>query len=868
MNSAPHDKKPPRWADRFLEWYCDPSLLEEIQGDAHELFHRTATQNEGRARRLFAWNVIRFFRLKNIRRRKAIRQSSIPAAMLKSYFITGFRNILRNVVPSSINIVGLAIAVGCAVTIYLLLDSYYHLDKFHRNGDRLYLVMNEVKGAEESEKWANSPYLLGPALKDNAAVETAVRIEMQEGTNVRYNDLVFSERLWFVDRDFFDVFSFNVKSGDPHTLRDKNHIIITESMATKYFGNDGAVGKILSLKFSSGQKEEFTVGAVAEKISDNSSMFFNFLLSTEKLEDLKLMDTESWKTFTNATYVLLKPGHQPGELLPSFDQYKKVQNLATLGWPIQRFELIPMREVAVRSYDLVNSLSWSNHPAAMIALGVIASFLVLLACFNYMNVAVASVSTRLKEIGIRKVTGGSRKDIIFQFLIENIVLCAMAIIVGTAIAYFFMVPGFNSLYPIKTPFTFSSASAILFFFGGLLLFIALVSGAYPAMYVASFNAISILKGKEKFGSKSKLSKVLLGLQFTLSFTTIVACLVFASSSDYFENIDWGYDHAQNIVIPVQSREQYLALKDRVATNKNIISYAGSESQVSYRNLLTTIQYNEQTINLSRFAVDFGYMETMNLRLKAGRFFDPAIESDKTESVVVNESFVKKMGWENPLRQSFVYDSVKRYVIGVISDFHNNDFYRNVDPVVFNIAKEDDFRYLVVKVEAGTINATVDFLKKSWKEIAPDDPYRGFMQDEVFERFFQANRSNNKILYFVSGVALLLSCMGLYGLVSYNLTRRIKEFSIRKVFGASLLTIFRLMNGDYIWIVLIAFVAGAPLGFYLMTKMLFMVYPYPIPVELWPFLVTIAVMIMTVAATISTQLNRVAHENPTETLRSE
>lgn len=722
---------PPRWADRFLEWYCHPGLLEEIQGDAYELFNRTATQNKQMASGMFVWNVLCFFRWKNIRRGNPKHHTSIPLAMLKSYFITGFRTILRNAVPSSINIIGLSIAIGCAVTIYLLIDSYYHLDTLHKNGDRLYMVMNEVQGSEEPEKWATSPYLLGPALKENAAIETVVRIELQDGSNVRYNDAVFCERIWFVDRDFFDAFSFPIKTGDGNTLRDKSHIIITEGMATKYFGDEEAVGKIMSIKFSNGHKEDFTVGVVVKTISTNSSMFFNFLLSTEKLEDLKLMDTESWKTFTNATYVLLKPGHKPIEIMASLERYQKLQNKANIAWPIQRFELIPIRAVAVRSYDLVNSLSWSNHPAAMIALGIIAAFLVLLACFNYMNVAVASVSTRLKEIGIRKVTGGSRKDIVYQFLIENIVLCALAIVVGTAIAYFFLVPGFNSLYPVKTTFTFSSASAILFFFGGLLLFIAMVSGAYPAMYVASFNAVSILKGKQRFGSKGKLSKILLSLQFTLSFTTIVACLVFASSSGYFENMDWGYDHAQNIVVPVQTNQQYLALKDRVATSKNIISYAGAQSQISYQHLVTTIIYNEQTVNISRYPVDFGYMETMNLRLKEGRFFDRAIQSDKVESVVVNESFVKKMGWTKPLDQSFVYDSVKRHVIGVIADFHNDDFYAKMDPVVFNITTEDNFRYLVLKAEAGSIHTISEYLKNSWKEIAPDDPYRGFMQDEVF-----------------------------------------------------------------------------------------------------------------------------------------
>jgi ABC-type antimicrobial peptide transport system permease subunit len=499
---------------------------------------------------------------------------------------------------------------------------------------------------------------------------------------------------------------------------------------------------------------------------------------------------------------------------------------------------------------------------------VIATFLVLLGCFNYMNVAVASVSTRLKEIGIRKVIGGGKREIIHQFLIENLLLCALSLLAGTALAYFFLVPGFDALYPVKIAFEFSSLTTIVLFFGGLLIIVALISGSYPAIYVASFNPVMILKGKEKFGNKSLLSRILLGCQFTLSFTTMICCLVFVWAGYYFETIDWGYDHAENIVVPVLNSEQFKDLRDRAEQQPDVLSVAGAESQIGFSNGLAAIQHGTQMHNVVHFPVGFNLLETSNVRLKSGRFFDETIASDAKEGAVVNESFGRLMGWENPIGQSFRKDSITYYVIGVVKNFHYEDFFAEVNPALFTIVDEKNFNYLVVKAAPSRVAHVYDFLQQTWKQVAPDDPWRGFFQDDVFKSFFSSNRANNAVGYFISGVALLLACMGLYGLVAYNLTRRLKEFSVRKVFGASIFQIFNLMNRDYLWIVLIAFGIGAPLGSYLINLLIQAAFPDPIPPSILPYLITGGLMVATVGLTIATQINRVRNESPTVTLRSE
>lgn len=787
--------------------------------------------------------------------------------MLRSYLITGFRNMIRNIMTSTVNVVGLAVALGCAVFIYILLDSYYNLDAMHTKGERIYLVANHVKDGDATYVWAPSSRLAAGVLKENSAVEQTLRVERGRGS-VRVGDNVFQERMWFADPSLLDIFSFGIVQGDRKALNDPNNIIITQEMAIKYFGDLDPIGKTMSIKFSDTEKLEFVVAAVAEDTPANSSMYFNFLISMQRRETMPSKPADDWTHFETQTFVLMKEDASLAQLGPSLETIRKTQNDAKPTYAIQKIELIALPDVAQRSHDIRDSLSWGNATAAMVAFLVVGTFLVLLACFNYMNVAVASVSTRLKEIGVRKVIGGGKKELIQQFLIENLMVCAVAMIGGTALAYFFLVPGFDSLYPVKIVFEISSFTNGVMFFGSLLLLVALISGSYPAIYVASFSAVKILKGKEKFGNKSLLSKILLGGQFTLSVTTMICCLVFVWAGYYFERIDWGYNHEQTIGVPVISQQQFTQLRDRSLQQKDILSVAGAYQHIGKGASDANISVNGQSYNFAWFPVGFNYIEAANLRLIAGRSFDEKLDSDKTEAIIINESFAKTMGWDTPVGQYIVFKEKRQYVIGVVENFHYDDFFESIEPVMFTITPEEKFGFIIVKTAAGRTNVVFDFMKEQWKQVAPDDPWRGFLQDDAFKSFFDSNHANNIVGYFISGVALLLACMGLYGLVSYNLTRRLKEFSVRKIFGANLLQIFRLMNGDYIWILLVAFTIGAPLGSYLINMVIKAAYPDPIPVDYTPYIVTGIMMILTVGITVSTQLRRISKESPTVTLRAE
>jgi ABC-type antimicrobial peptide transport system permease subunit len=787
--------------------------------------------------------------------------------MLKSYLTAGFRNAMRNGATSLINVLGLSVGVAIAITAYIFMDFMWHIDEFHANKDRVYEVISEVREDKRMALWGDSPMMLGPSLsEDIPLVEATTRVKYGRAS-VRYSDIVFSESIWFVDPSFQKVFSFPVIAGTNGSLKDRNAVVISEPMAEKYFGSVDALGKTMSMKFADGSRHEFTVGNVI-RVPENSGMRFGILLSMEKFDELQPTAAQSWKTLVDATFVMLHPGHTSDELV-GLEKYIQQYNSSSNNSFIERFQFTSLDVLSSRTNVITGPISFGADPKGVWSLGAIALLLLLLACFNYMNVAVATVSTRLKEIGIRKVIGSRRKEIIQQFLTENVMICMFSLAFGTLISYLLLLPGINSLFPFEISFGLSSGNTAIIFFFGLLTFIGLVSGTYPAFYVSSFKPITILRGREKFGQRGLFSRVLLTVQFVLAFTLIVGSFVFIDNAQYQKNKDWGYDHERQLVVPVLDKAQYLAMRDKVAANQMIESFAGSVNAVGHdQNGVFIEDSQKKKFEAVEFVTGYGYMETMNFRLKAGRFFDKKIESDNRESVIVNEVFVERMNWTDPLSASFEFDSTRYYVVGVVHDFHYQGFYNVTLPVIFKVGPEENYRYLSVRATAGQTAETDYFLQQSWKEIAPDDPYKGFYQDSVFETFHRDNNANIKLLSFFSTTAVLLACLGLFGLVSYNITRRMKEFSIRKVFGANVLQIFKLMNRDYVIILGVAFAIGAPTGFFVINALIQQIYPEPQAPNPTPFIIAVVLMALTVGITIGSQLSRVLKENPTTTLRIE
>lgn len=856
---------PPAWANRFLEWYCRADRLEEIQGDIHELFDRRAIQHPRMARAQFVWNVVRFFRLKNIRKNNPFYNNN-TMAMFYNYLLIGFRNAIRNGLTSLINIGGLAVGIAGAITIFIFADQWFHTDSEQLNKDRVFEVTNIINRDSTRVTLSDTPLLLGPMLKEDAAgIEKMTRIEVGGGA-VRRGDQVFTEKIWFTDPDFFQIFTFEKFGVASTALASPKSVVLTRPIAEKYFGTLDPIGQAVSIKFSNGFISEFSVSAVAD-LPPNNTLHFDVVLTMDVFLSLKQKDEYDWTYLTDATFVMMQPGYTAEDLAPLMGKYKKLQNESSPDWLIESFEFYDLPTLTLKSGDIESNMMGSGNPQGIYTMSIIAFLLLLLACFNYTNISVATITTRLKEISIRKVVGGRRSEIVQQFLVENLLICSFAIAVGLIIAYLFLMPGLVSLLGYPIPFSFSSEGMMLSFFVGILIFIVLISGVYPALYISGFQTVQILKGKEKFGQRSSFSRILLTTQFVLAFITIVGCFLFIDNSLYLQGKDWGYDHKQNVVVAVNSREQYLKLRDRISTRTDILQFSGSAQHIGWttRRAVTDAA---QKFEMIGFGVGYDYLETMNVRLKEGRFFDRKMPSDSVSSVVVNENFAKSMGWDSAVNRFFMHEGKQRTVIGVVRDFHHDDFYMGIRPAMFTIASEQDFRYLSMKVPDGSARRVEKEMQAMWKEIGPDDPYRGRTQDDMFQHFNRNNQNDMSIIISVTVITLLLACLGLFGLVSYNITRRLKEFSIRKVFGANTFQIFRLMNRDYVSILSVAFLLGAPTGYLLMNELIHAIYPDPQSATLAPFVTAVGMMAVTVALTIGSQMSRVIKENPAQSLRSE
>ena len=415
---------PPKWADRFLRWYCHPYFLEEIEGDVYELFERRLEEKGlKKARFRFVWDVFRFFRWSNIKRSNSKYSQMNQLLLFRNYLKLGLRNIRRNLVSSSINIFGLSIAICFSIAIFVFTDIMRNMDSFHTNRDRIYMIPNYVEQEGGNALWGDSPILLGPTIAaDHPTVEAFTRMEYRSA-NVKFNANVFDELTIFVDPAYFEMFDYPFLSGTRDVLYDKNKIVISKAIAKKYFDGEDPIGKALSFKFSDEKIKQMTVGGVLETYPYNSSMVYDFFLPMDHYFDLGFEEQNDWSFMTDATFIMMKEGKSISTVADSFDQYLTLQNGSDPEWKVTSFEPVVLRDLSRSSYKIVSSVSGGSHPAGQVALTIIAAFLLAMACFNFMNIAVVSAAKRLKEIALRKVMGSVRREIIKQFLVENTLQC-------------------------------------------------------------------------------------------------------------------------------------------------------------------------------------------------------------------------------------------------------------------------------------------------------------------------------------------------------------------------------------------------------------------------------------------------------------
>jgi cell division protein FtsX len=486
-----------------------------------------------------------------------------------------------------------------------------------------------------------------------------------------------------------------------------------------------------------------------------------------------------------------------------------------------------------------------------------------------MNIAIASATRRFKEIGVRKVVGSNRSQLIKQFLCENVLVCFLAFVLGVLLAELIITPGFNNLWwgIFDLDLDYAGSINLWLFFAALLLLTGIGSGAWPAFFISSFQPVNIFKGSLKIGGKNRFTKILLGFQFILSFLIITNSVVFIQNSRYMRQQDWGYNQEHLLVLPVETGSQYKLLEDEIDRNPGVLRTAGAVDHIGRTNTNVVVKIIDKELEVVQFRIGFDYFETMGLRLKSGRIFDEDRDTDRQESIMINETFENTLGWQDAIGKVVIQNDRRYKVIGVFEDFRTPDhFMSRIEPMMLRVMPEQDLTCLIAKISAGNGVRTAGFTREVWQRVIPERPYTGYFQDEIFNEIFQAMDGITTTSLFVGTIALVMTCMGIFGLVSLNIAKRTRELSIRKVLGANVPQVIRLINRSFVNVLLIATVIAMPVN-YFASQAFLALFTDHIPLGWLPFAIAFGLVLLTAVATICTGVYKAAVANPVEALRT-
>lgn len=792
--------------------------------------------------------------------------------MFRNYLTVAIRNLFRNKMYSLINILGLGVAIACCVVAYVNYRFSASFDNFHPGAKQIYLVNSFKIQDGQRENWTLAPLPMAEAIrKDIPGIERISRYSVTGGI-MKYEDKVFNESFYFADSDFLEMFNFPRLAGSVDALSEVSAVVISREIARKYFGTADPLGKQIAISSDGEQYYDFMVQAVLEDFPMNSSIQADIILPLQNMEALRQFEVNSWEFWSRATLIQVSEAARIREIEQQLQQYVAVANAANENWQINGFYLLPFLELANQSRDLRGEPFMNTMPpVSIIAPSITALLVLVLACFNFVNTAIAFSARRLKEIGVRKVLGGLRRQLIVQFIGENLILSAISLLAGIGLSYIF-VPYYDSLWPaVSLSINFSENPALLLFLGGLLFITGIAAGAYPALYVSRFKPVHIFQGRQKLGGTNPLIRVLLTFQFALSMAAIIGGIIMQENADYIDNFDLGFDKTQVIAVQIRNAQEYELMKNAIENHPDILQVAGSRSLVGLSWSNQRVEIDQKTAEVVTFDIGEDYFAVQGFTLAAGRSFDRELESDR-EAVLINETLARTYGWESPLDQAIIdranEAAVTYHVIGVVKDFHYNGLWRRVQPAMMRFAGAADYRYLTVKFRSEDLKAISGYLESEWKQLFPALPYSGVFIDELQAEALMVNDSIRRIFRYIAIIAILISGMGLYALVSLNIARRSKEIGIRKVLGASVLHIGRLISREFILLLTVATAISAALAYFGFDAMLKGIWAYHVDFGMLPFLAGALLVVLAAVLTVGMQVYRVASSNPVEAIREE
>ncbi len=791
--------------------------------------------------------------------------------MLKNFFLVTLRNMMKNKLFIFINIFGMGLAIGCCIVAYFAYEYDSNFDAVHKNGEHIYRVSVVREFDNQVTRFGISPLPLRSIVDQNFNdVEKSTRFFFS-WSNFKREDDLFQSNLAYVDPDFFEMFSFEFIKGDPKALQDVRSVFISDKMAVKLFASpEEAYGKTITQVIGQELKEIKIAGVFKEPPQNSSFYSREAYLNFENCKDEhKGVIDDNWQQ-ESTLFVQINDPNRLSTVRQQLQPYTANNNKAREDFIIKEFVLdhFPSMAHGDRAEE-VRTWTWDAPPiAAIVGSSVMGILILMIACFNLTNTAIAISSRRLKEIGIRKVMGGLRKQLIIQFIGETTLICFFALLVGLIIGRF-LADGWNAMweYMRVTPHYLDNPQ-FWTFTGGVLLFTGLLAGGYPAFYVSKFEPISILKGKLKFGGTNYFTRTLLGLQFSISLIAIVSAIAFWQNARYQRDYDLGFDEKGSVIAWLET-ESFDTYRNALAENPEIISMAGAASGIFSNRSHEPVKFESKQVEVDIIDVGDGYLKTMDLTLVDGRDFVRDSETDKKESIIISQKMASLFGWEKPLGKEVIWkDSVKLYVVGVVKDVYTLGLWRPMEPLMIRYVGPEKYSQIVVNTEAAKVPAINKFMEAKWKEIFPNRLYNGSMLSGITDEVEDVNANIMTMYTFLGVIALMLSATGLFTLVSLNIIRRTKEIGVRKVLGASVSNITRIINTEFFVILVLASAAGSVLSYFAVDLLMGSIWNYYLSTTGVTFVVAISIMFLVSVAVIGYKVLAAASMNPVNTLRDE
>ena len=790
--------------------------------------------------------------------------------MIKNYLLITWRSMMKNKLFIFINVFGLAIGIACCIVAYFNWEYDVTFDSNHLNGKKIYRVASIREFEGNRRLFGHVPEPLGGLIRANMPdAEKVMRMDWS-WSNFKVEDNLFRSDLAYVDAELFDIFSFDFINGNPKDLRDKSKVFLSDEMALKLFNTTDVVGKQIT-QVMGGVMKEIQVGGVFKKQPENSSLHWNAYMNYENyFDEAKDVKRDDW-TQRISVFVLVSEPSRIDALIKQLQPYRENNNKVREDFQISEFVLDPFEGMARRDSD---GDTWSrtrraSPAAAVVAPTIMAVLLLLIACFNMTNTAIAISSRRLKEIGIRKVMGSVRIQLIFQFLGETIFICAIALVMGLFLGEV-LLGSWNALWEdMKLTSHYIDNPGFVAFILSMLLITALIAGGYPAFYISNFEPVSILKDKLKFGGKNVFAKILLGLQYSFSLLAIIFAIAFYENSIYQRDFDIGVNPNNVIIAYVDNQGEYETYRNALLKNKDINIVTGSKHSVFSSGYNDPIKFESKQLEVDILEVGDDYLKSMDMKLVQGRDFQKDSETDRKESVIVSEKLAKSFGWDNPIGKQITWmDTVQLYVVGVVKDVYTNGLWREMDPLMMRYTSQAQYGHVIVNAPTNKIKEVNTFMEAEWKQIFPNRLYNGRVINEEMVESANVNKNIVKMFAFLGVVALILSATGLFTLVSLNIIRRMKEIGVRKVLGASVGNITRIINGQFMLILAIAAVVGCAGGYFLVDMLMSTIWTYYQSTTVLTFVLSVASMFVISALAISSKVFSAASMNPVNTLRTE